>query len=119
MLQFYWSLGRDIIAMDAENAYGSGFYSRLSEDLKNRIPAAKCFSLTNLRYMKRFYELTDCVAGILPQAGADSNLPILPQVREELFRIPWRHIKLLIDKCKYEPEKVLFYTWFASRLGWK
>ena len=24
MLRFYWSLGRDIVARDAENVYGSG-----------------------------------------------------------------------------------------------
>ena len=35
---------------------------------------------------------------------------ILPQVGAELMSIPWGHIKLLIDKCKYEPEKALFYA---------
>ncbi len=33
MLRFYWSLGRDIVARDAENVYGSGFYRNLSQDL--------------------------------------------------------------------------------------
>lgn len=35
---------------------------------------------------------------------------ILPQVGAELMSIPWGHIKLLIDKCKDEPEKALFYA---------
>lgn len=37
MLSFYWSLGRDIVARDAENVYGSGFYRNLSQDLKAAI----------------------------------------------------------------------------------
>ena len=27
MLHFYWSLGRDIVEMDAENIYGTGFFN--------------------------------------------------------------------------------------------
>ena len=46
--------------------------------------------------MKRFYELVSEVSEKLPQTGA------------ELLSIPWGHIKLLIDKCKSEPQKVLF-----------
>ena len=34
----------------------------------------------------------------------------LPQVGAELLSKPWGHIKLLIDKCKNEPKKVLFYS---------
>lgn len=32
MLRFYWSLGRDIVARDAENVYGSGFFKFFSQD---------------------------------------------------------------------------------------
>lgn len=114
MLHFYWSLGRDIVEMDAENIYGTGFFEKLSADMKNTIPSAKCFSTTNLRYMKRFYLFISNTAEILPQLGAESGdeMPqeILPQVGAELMSIPWGHIKLLIDKCKDEPEKALFYA---------
>ena len=37
MLRFYWSLGRDIVARDAENVYGSGFFKFFSQDLNNEI----------------------------------------------------------------------------------
>lgn len=30
VLKFYWELGRDIVGMDADNKYGSGFYKCLS-----------------------------------------------------------------------------------------
>ena len=98
MLAFYWSLGRDIVTMNSESKYGSSLFDKLSSDLKAIIPTAKCFSPTNLRYMKRFYELVFEISEILPQVGA------------ELLSIPWGHIKLLIDKCKSEPQKVLFYS---------
>ena len=34
MLEFYWSLGRDIVARKAESKWGSDFYNQLSIDLK-------------------------------------------------------------------------------------
>ena len=34
MLQFYWSIGRDIAQMELSAKYGSGFYKKLSFDLK-------------------------------------------------------------------------------------
>lgn len=43
MITFYWSLGRDIVQMDAENVYGSGFYEKLSSDLKKLIPDSRSF----------------------------------------------------------------------------
>ena len=55
MLRFYWELGRDIVAMQSENKYGSRFFETLSRDLKEAIPEAKGFSVSNLKYIKRFY----------------------------------------------------------------
>lgn len=57
MLRFYWSLGRDIVARDAENIYGSGFYRNLSKDLQHELPESKGFSPQNLYYMKKMYVL--------------------------------------------------------------
>ena len=79
MLRFYWSLGRDIVAMNAENTYGSGFYEALSLDLRNALSNAKGFSATNLKYIRRFYMLY----GNHPQAVDElyflkiSNIPSL------------------------------------------
>ena len=56
-LEFYWSVGKDIVSKQSENKYGSGFYKRLSNDLKNELPGVKGLSPTNLKYMKYFYEL--------------------------------------------------------------
>ena len=105
--------------MNAESEYGSSLFNNLSLDLKTIIPAAKCFSPTNLSYMKRFYELVSDASEKLPQIGAESRASAeiitalassdkLPQVGAELLSIPWGHIKLLIDKCKNEPKKYCF-----------
>ncbi len=56
-LEFYWSVGKDIVSKQSENKYGSGFYKRLSLDLQNELPGVKGLSPTNLKYMKYFYEL--------------------------------------------------------------
>lgn len=57
MLRYYWELGRDIVALNAENKYGRGFYTNLSRDLRQSIPEVTCFSETSIRYAKRFFEL--------------------------------------------------------------
>ena len=56
MLEFYWSMGRDIVAMQAESKWGSGFFNQLSLDMKAEFPNEKGFSSANLRYMKRWYD---------------------------------------------------------------
>ena len=48
MLQFYYSLGKDIVTMKAESKWGSGFMKNLSMDLQAQNPGATCFSQTNL-----------------------------------------------------------------------
>ena len=122
MLRFYWSLGRDIVAMDAENVYGRGFFSRLSADLKNLIPTAGCFSVTNLRYMKSFYLMAASFDKNSPQVGEESISMMAqensPQVGAELGCIPWGHIKLLIDKCRNDPKKAQFYARMTLENNW-
>ena len=101
MLQFYWSIGRDISQMGLSAKYGSGFYKRLSSDLKAIFPESSSFSETNLRYMWRFYELYRQNEN-LPQLGAKSE--------NIIFQIPWGHHKVIIDKCRNDQQKALFYV---------
>lgn len=55
MLAFYWSVGRDLVALKAESKWGSGFFNQLSLDLKGLFPNQTGFSATNLKYMMRWY----------------------------------------------------------------
>ena len=131
MLLFYWSLGRDIVQMDAENVYGSGFYEKLSSDLSYSIPDQRGFSPRNIRYMKRLflfnakiYDILPKVVAKLPQVVAKLPQTITepeenhPQPVEELFSIPWGHIRLLIDNCKNNPQMALFYIRKTIEHNW-
>ena len=81
MLKFYWSLGRDIVALKAETRWGSKFFKNLSRDLKEANPLATCFSPKNLLYMKNFYCMylpyTEIGQQVADQLERDANLPQL------------------------------------------
>lgn len=57
MIGFYWSIGRDIVEKSAESKWGSGFFVNLSKDMRTILPGVQGLSSSNLRYMKKFYEL--------------------------------------------------------------
>jgi len=61
-------------------------------------------------------------SGNTPQVGVQTSHAIAPQVGEQIWRnimsIGWGHHKLLIDKCKDDPEKVLFYVHQTVLNGW-
>ena len=124
LLKFYWSLGADILRMEKDQPWGSGFMQKLSADMRTAMPEAKCFSPKNLYYIRSFYELyVDCV--IFPQVEGKSpevRDEFLPQVgaksEHEIFRIPWGHHKLLIDKFRNDPEQALFYVRETLENGW-
>ncbi|MDR2085174.1 MAG: DUF1016 N-terminal domain-containing protein [Bacteroidales bacterium] len=114
LLHLYWDLGRDIITREMDAVWGSGFYSRLSKELKNEFPDMQGFSVTNLNYCKRFYQFytnyselqQQITEKFYPQAEgriqlADNDNDIIhPQLGGEfqinpLFLIPWGHQKLI------------------------
>jgi predicted nuclease of restriction endonuclease-like (RecB) superfamily len=66
--------------------------------------------------MKNFYLLYSPVLQITPQSG--EQMAITPQVGEQIFSVPWGHHKLLIDKCKGQPEKAIFYVQQTIANGW-
>ena len=122
MLWFYWELGRDIVELHAEMRCGDKVISRLSIDLHKAMPDAKCFSKTNLLYMKNFYRLYNPMLTFTPQTGEQIQSLITPQVGEQLkndiFNVPWGHHKLLIDKCRHNIEKTVFFVRQTVENGW-
>ena len=127
MLRFYWSLGKDISHMSENAKYGAGFYKAVSTDLQSIFPDVHSFSVTNLKYMRYFYELSpsDDVIAVenRPQVEDDSHaITNRPQPgddsREAIFLIPWGHQKLLIDKCKNDPERAMFYVRKTLENNW-
>ncbi len=138
MLEFYWSLGRDMNSMRAESKWGSGFYNQLSLDLKEMFPEQTGFSVTNLKYMKRWYAfynemLTNRQRPVdenrhqagdeIRQQPADELYPNRQRPIDELEmpeffgQIPWgQHIDI-ITKCK-NLDEAIFYLNKVIDGGW-
>ena len=142
MLRFYWELGRDIVEMKAESRWGSGFMKNLSRDLKADNPDSTCFSQTNLLYMKNFYLLyqpyTDTACKFVEQTSTQAvektekvitqqvvehtegviTQQVVEQIQNDLFSVPWGHHVRIIDKCKDDSNKALFFVHQTVINGW-
>jgi len=141
LIEFYWNLGKDIAEKFTEEArYGSRFFEKVSFDMRAEFPNDSGFSPRNIRYCQDFYCLYS-VAQILPQVVAKSakgkqaasKMPqvvakcvrpqaiddkILQQVVAQLVSVPWGHHRTIIDKCKGERDKALFYVRRTIQNGW-
>ncbi len=122
MLAYYWELGRDIVQLQAEQRWGSGFMRSLAQDLQQELPDATGLTRTNLYYCKKFYLLYNEDVIKFPQVGGKLENPILPQVvaqiQSHLFAVPWGHHKYIMDKCEGNTDKALFYVRQTVENGW-
>ncbi len=84
MLEFYWSLGRDIVQLKAESKWGSGLYNQLSLDLREMFPDTTGFSATNLKYMRRWYAFYCEEVAIRHQLGDELEAGARHQLGDEL-----------------------------------
>lgn len=105
LIQFYWSLGRDIVKMKSESRWGNKFYETLSKDLRALFPDATGFSKTNIKNARQFYEL-------FPE-----NV-IGRQVVDQIFMIPWGHIVFIIRYVNNDSKKALFYIRKTIENNW-
>lgn len=109
LIEFYWNLGRDICDKYSEltksEIYGREFFNQLSIDLKRLIPEATGLSPRNIRYCRYFYELY-----------CDSKH--IKELLSQLVLIPWGHHIQIIDKCKGNRSKALFYVRHTIKNGW-
>jgi len=141
LIEFYWNLGKDITEKFAEEAgYGSRFFEKVSFDMRTEFPNDTGFSPRNIRYCQDFYRLYSA-APILPQVVAKSandkrrisKMPqvvaksypqqlagdmIVQQLEEQLICVPWGHHRTIIDKCKRNRDKALFYVRRTIQNGW-
>ncbi len=134
LLEYYWSVGRDIEDKQYANTYGSKFYETLSHDMRSEMSGEKGFSEGNIRYMYRFYQLYNQLIVNLPQSAEDfsqtnllqgvddSDIANLPQLAERLYNevcsIPWDHQRRIIDKCKGDAKKALFFVRKVIENSW-
>jgi predicted nuclease of restriction endonuclease-like (RecB) superfamily len=92
LVLLYWGIGREILARQKEDGWGTRVIERLSKDLRSAFPDTKGLSFRNLGYMKAFAEAWP-EESILQQAAA---------------KLPWFHNCVLIDKVK-DPVKRAWY----------
>lgn len=141
LLEFYWELGRDIAKRYPGRKRNARFFSQLSADLKVAMPDASGFSVRNLQNMLRFYELYlprsyakqvvshkagESTDGKSPDGGKDlvpsedsSGNAVLPRIVAELLvRVPWGHHVVIMNKCKGDVAKALFYVRKTVENGW-
>ena len=141
LIEFYWNLGKDIAEKFAVEArYGSRFFEKISFDMRAEFPNDSGFSPRNIRYCQDFYCLNSA-APILPQVVAKSakgkraasKMPqvaakcvrlqivddtITQQLVAQLVSVPWGHHRTIIDKCKRDRDKALFYVRRTIQNGW-
>ena len=133
MLLFYWSLGKDIASLQAESRWGSKVLDQISRDLQNAFPNTKGFSTTNLKYMRRFYELYQNALGdrfsletsaqAVPELTADSDHVIGAQAVHqislyELSMVPWGHHRQIIINSKGNVDKAIFFVRKVIENNW-
>ena len=144
LIEFYWDLGRDVAEDFAEESgYGSRFFEKVSRDMQAEFPGDSGFSTRNVRYCLSFYKLyasprilqqavaksspkrrgkaivQQTVAAFprspRPQTADDSDLR---QLVGQLVLVPWGHHVQIIDKCRGDRDKALFYVRRTIQNGW-
>ena len=139
LIEFYWNLGKDISEKYPGKKRNIAFFANLSRDLCSGMSDISGLSERNIRYSLAFYELygylpqlvADKKTGVyrpqvvddsgheayLPQAVADNEL-IVQQLVAQLVSVPWGHHRTIIDKCKRNRDKALFYVRRTIQNGW-
>ena len=139
MLEFYWSVGRDLVTLRAEERWGSGVVKQFALDMRQAFPDETGFSDTNVKYMKRWYlfyyekvikgqqvvdlighQVSDELEVAISQRVIDEKgQQVVDQLQfPDLFGfIPWGCHILVFSKCK-SLDEALFYINRVVDEGW-
>ena len=101
LILLYWQIGREILARQQAEGWGSKVIERLAQDLKREFPDMKGFSRSNLMYMRAFAE-----------AWPDEQF-----VHQPGGQIPWKHNCVILEKVK-DPAERLWYIQQTVENGW-
>ena len=124
MLSFYWSIGRDLVALKAEQLWGTGVVKQFALDMRNTFPEETGFSYTNVRYMKQWYmfyyeQITNRhqVGGKIKSNEKSHQVGGFLEMPHIFGLVPWKHHVLICSKCKTLDE-ALFYVNIVAKEGW-
>lgn len=128
LIEFYFYLGKSI--SEKENIWGSKLIAKVSKDLKAEFSDLKGFSITNLKYCKRFYLF---YATAISQQAVDqlqfadyqkdkeknqmSQQVVDQLVKQFVVQIPWGHNILIFSKSK-DIKEALFYLNQTKENNW-
>ena len=111
MLEFYWSIGRDLVVLKAEARWGDGVVKQFALDMREAFPEVTGFSYSNVKYMKQWYLFYN-------QQIEKSQRPVGLLPLPEMFRrIPWGHHIDIVSRSTTLDE-ALFYAKQVADLGW-
>lgn len=118
MLEFYWSIGRDLTEMHPDENWGKGIVKQFALDMRNEFPEESGFSWSNVKDMKRWYLFyfehigkSQQPAGFSENDGVDkkSQQPVgFLEMPESFGLVPWGHHIHIVSKSN-SLDEALFY----------
>jgi len=97
----YWEIGRDILASQKQEGWGTKVIDRLAADLQREFPTLSGYTVRNLKYMRAF-------------AAAWPDRSIVQQL---VAQLPWGHNCVLLDRVK-DAKTREFYIRKTVEHGW-
>ena len=101
LVLLYWQIGREILARQREQGWGTKVIDQLARELHQAFPDMQGFSPRNLKYMRA-----------LAEAWPDEAI-----VQQSAAQIPWGHNVRILDLVK-GVEQRLWYIEQAIENGW-
>ena len=137
MLEFYWSIGRDLVALRAEERWGAGVVKQFALDMRQAFPNETGFSDTNVKYMKRWYsfyyenitkdqqvasqirgsQISHQLGDQMESVEKSHQLGDQLEMPEIFGRIPWRHHVEIFTQSQ-SIEEAIFYINKVAEEGW-
>ena len=137
MLEFYWSIGRDLVTLRAEKRWGAGVVKQFALDMRQAFPNETGFSDTNVKYMKRWYsfyfervtkgqQVADQMKGDKKSHQLGDQIEVAEKGQQvadqlempEVFgKVPWFHHVQIFCHCDTLDE-ALFYINKIIEEGW-
>lgn len=102
MLEYYWYMGRNISRLHEAAKWGSAFFDCLSLDLKTAFPGQTGFSVTNIKYAKRWYDFYNQDDVIRQRVVDELDMPA------DFGMVPWGHHIDIFTRSK-SVDEAFFY----------
>jgi predicted nuclease of restriction endonuclease-like (RecB) superfamily len=132
LLSLYWDLGKAITEKQEQSNWGDKIITQLSADLSSEFPEIKGFSMTNLKYIRKWYQFYNSNSqqsvdqmqkkSVSPKgAMGQQSVGLLQDIENEfpmaLGVIPWGHHIQIFTKTA-DIEEALFYVQQTATYNW-